>query len=288
MNSLGGEQRALNLAEFEFSSGDFEFIANFAQSEFGISLPSSKHLMVYSRISRRMRSLGLVDFMSYKTLIESDETKTEKLELLSALTTNVTHFFRERHHFEFLKTNILPDLIFKAQNGGRIRIWSAGCSTGQEPYSIALSILELCPNAAELNIKILATDIDPKVVDQARSGRFEEHMVEKIPTKLRDSYFRNCDSRKESLEVTAELSALVSFGILNLTRSLPISGPLDVIFCRNVVIYFDKNTQKKVWEQIANVLARNGHLFIGHSETLSGKAASAFNSVDVTSYQKIA
>lgn len=288
MSNFDGDQRSIKSAEFDFSPRDFEFISNFAQSEFGISLPSSKHLMVYSRISRRMRSLDLVDFVSYKKLIESDETKAERLELLSALTTNVTHFFRERHHFEFLKVKILPELIFKAQNEGRIRIWSAGCSTGQEPYSIALSILELCPNAAELDIKILATDIDPKVIDHAKFGRFDEHMVEKIPTRLRERYFRKHDSSNEILEVTPELSKLISFGVLNLTRPLPISGPLDVVFCRNVVIYFDKETQKKVWNQIANVLARNGHLFIGHSETLSGSATSNFNSVDVTSYQKIA
>lgn len=272
--------------DFEFTDQDFKFISGIALTHFGLSLPSSKHLMVYSRISRRMRVLGLSDFADYKAVLSGKHADRERLELLSVLTTNVTHFFREMHHFDFLRTTILPGLIEKARAGGRVRIWSAGCSTGQEPYSIALTILDICPEAADLDIKILATDIDPKVVGQAVTGKYSARELEKVPVALRMKYLKETRPESSEFMVTSSLSDLISFGVLNLIRPLPITGPIDVIFCRNVAIYFDKNTQDSVWNSMVNVLSSDGYLFIGHSERLTGSATAELHSVDVTSYQR--
>ena len=264
--------------EFEFTEEDFHVIARIAMENFGLSLPVTKHLMVYSRISRRLRALGLQNFASYRDMLTGPAAKKEQLELLSVLTTNVTSFFRENHHFEFLKKRILPVLIEKARAGGRVRIWSAGCSTGQEPYSIALTILDTCPDAASMDIKVLATDIDPKIIKQAEAAQFKSRDVESIPSKLLDQFFQRRDDPKYDLLATPPLTSLVSFGVLNLIEEFPVKGPFDVIFCRNVAIYFDKVTQEAVWNKVVSKLDTNGHLFIGHSERLSGPAASKLRS----------
>jgi len=245
--------------QYTFSDSDFEIISKIAIDHFGLSLPAAKKSMVYSRVSRRLRKLGYENFASYRELLLSPDGVSERTELLSALTTNVTHFFREQHHFDFLQEKILPDLLKRARAGERVRIWSAGCSTGQEPYSIALTVVEACPDASNLDLKILATDIDPKVI---------------------------AETSPEVLSICSSTKDLVSFGVLNLTRPFPFSGVFDVIFCRNVAIYFNKATQEKVWQDISNFLPVGGNLFIGHSERLCGSAVMSLKPVGITSYEK--
>ena len=158
--------------EFSFEDGDFRRIAALALAEFGLSLSEAKKPLVYSRLARRLRSRGIASFGAYIDMLEAGSDEAEKVQLLSALTTNVTQFFREAHHFDLLRQELLPDLLERARQGGRVRLWSAGCSTGQEPYSLAMTLLDLEPKAAAFDIKILATDIDPAVMERARAGQY--------------------------------------------------------------------------------------------------------------------
>lgn len=280
------EEHCKNSFHYTFTDSDFDLISKIAIEHFGLSLPAAKKSMVYSRVSRRLRELGYENFASYRELLLSADSGRERTELLSALTTNVTHFFREQHHFDFLREKILPDLVKKARAGGRVRIWSAGCSTGQEPYSIALTVAEACPDAGNLDLKILATDIDPKVVASAQRGHFDINELTTVPKDYVNKHFNRSKTSPEVLSICSSTKGLVSFGVLNLTRPFPFSGAFDVIFCRNVAIYFNKMTQEKVWEEISKFLPIGGNLFIGHSERLCGKAVKSLKPVGITSYEK--
>lgn len=271
--------------EFPFTDDDFAQIASVAKSEFGLNLAISKKPLVYSRLAKRLRLRKLSTFQEYLSLLSKTNEDAEKTELLSALTTNVTHFFREAHHFDTLNNTVLPELVARAKRGDRIRIWSAGCSSGQEPYSLALSVLHAMPDASRYDVKILATDIDPNILDRACQASYPKPELEAIPNamhRLLDMHER--DSKNFTIGEAAR--DLVSFGVLNLISDWPIKGPFDVIFCRNVTIYFDAETQRRLWTRFQSALSPSGHLFIGHSERVTGTATQAFRSVGVTSYQK--
>jgi chemotaxis protein methyltransferase CheR len=268
--------------DFEFTSDDFNRIATLLQRESGIHLQKSKTSLVYSRLAKRLRALGIESFNEYTKLVASDAD--ERMNMLAALTTNVTRFFREPHHFEHLKTQVLPPLLDAARKGAAVRIWSAGCSTGQEPYSIALTILSMMPDASSRDIKILATDIDPNVVAKGRSGTYAASELQETPADLKRRWFEN--ARGDELRANDELRALISFRELNLIGNWPMRGPFHAIFCRNVVIYFDEATQSQLWSRIVPLLAPNGCLYIGHSERLSGPALGALDSIGITTYRK--
>ena len=272
--------------EFTMTEADFQKIAGILRQEAGISLPPSKSELVYSRLAKRVRKLGLSDFRQYCAFVASKAGDLERKELLTALTTNVTHFFREPHHFKTLENEALPKLLEKARNGGRVRLWSAACSNGQEPYSIAMSILSLEPEAAKLDIKILATDIDPKVLAEARRGAYGERIVAAVPPDLRKKYLRQSKTDSSgNWAVSPELRDLISFNELNLLRPWPMKGPFDVIFCRNVVIYFDEETQQPLWGRFESVMAPDGWLFIGHSERITGPSTDKFKLTHTTTYR---
>ncbi len=196
--------------------------------------------------------------------------------MLTALTTNVTRFFREPHHFEHLKTRVLPHLIANARRGGRIRLWSAACSSGQEPYSIALTLLSLWPEAASHDVKMLATDIDPHMLATGRRrASTRSASSEPVPRRPAQALLR-ADARSTASRIGASArrcAALVAFRQLNLIEPWPMQGPFDAIFCRNVVIYFDEPTQQRIWEKFVPRLAPDGALYIGHSERVTGPAA---------------
>lgn len=266
------------------SDAQFESISEIALREFGLSMPNSKKPLVQSRLSKRIRELCLKDFDAYiKKCVGPGSSADELTKLLSALTTNVTHFFRENHHFELLSKEVLPPLIERARAGGRVRLWSAGCSSGQEAYSMAITLLESCPDASKLDIKILATDIDPAILERATAGTYPQDALTDEFRAIRNKYFDQNGS--DELKVKSEVSRLVSFGQINLIAQWPVKGPFDVVFCRNVAIYFDKATQASVLKGFCNVLAPTGYLMIGHSERLSGPAASMLQSVGVTAYR---
>jgi len=266
-----------------FTDADFAVIARRAQADFGLHLPGSKKDLVYSRLAKRLRQLGLHDFRDYCGLLEGPGGAEERVYMLSALTTNVTHFFREAHHFQMLRATVLPPLVKAAREKGRVRVWSAGCSAGQEPYSLAFTVLDLCPEAPKLDLRILATDVDPEILARAEAGRYPTEEVKA----LTDSARRQVDLGPDGFSVGAAARSLVRFGELNLMLDWPMRGTFDIIFCRNVAIYFDKATQARLWHRFSGLLAPGGHLFIGHSERISGPAETVFRSVGVTAYQKL-
>jgi chemotaxis protein methyltransferase CheR len=271
--------------DFEFTNEDFNRIAALLQRDSGIHLQKSKASLVYSRLAKRLRALGIESFNEYCKLVASDSD--ERMNMLAALTTNVTRFFREPHHFEHLKTRVLPPLLDAARKGAAVRLWSAGCSSGQEPYSIALTILALMPDAASRDIKVLATDIDPNMVARGRAGIYAPAELREVPADLKRRWFEPAaGDGRDNLRAADDLRALVAFRELNLIGNWPMRGPFHAIFCRNVVIYFEESTQSQLWGRVVPLLASDGCLYIGHSERVSGPALSALDSVDITTYRK--
>lgn len=272
--------------EFAFKEAHFRQISQLITERTGIRLSDSKRDMVYSRLARRLRQLGLKDFGSYLERVEADETGEEVTRLVNALTTNLTSFFRENHHFDYLGRQFLPQL--RTLNGGRrrLRIWSAGCSSGEEPYSIAMTVAEALPDLAQWDVRILATDLDSDMVATGAAGIYPAARVEGMGTaRLRRWFLRGTGARAGLYRVKPALAQMVSFRQLNLLESWPFRGPFDAIFCRNVVIYFDKAVQRRLFARYADLLAPHGRLFIGHSESLF-KVSERFQSLGRTIYRK--
>jgi chemotaxis protein methyltransferase CheR len=266
---------------------DFREIAGMLHDDAGIFLPEGKVTLVYSRLAKRLRALGLESFRDYCALVATSEGVDERKRMLAALTTNVTRFFREPHHFEHLKTQVLPALLERARAGGRVRIWSAACSTGQEPYSIAMTLLSLMPDAARYDIRILATDIDPNVVEEARRGLYSEESVNQVPAGLRQAWFAPAKATgMKNFQVKPAAQELITFRELNLIGEWPMKGKFEVIFCRNVVIYFEEKTQIKVWNRFKAILPVGGRLYIGHSERVAGTGDS-FETDGLTTYKRV-
>ena len=272
--------------EYPLTRRDLSEIAAMIYSDAGIYLNDSKASLVYSRLSKHIRNLGLKGFREYCVLVASPEGAAARRDMLSHLTTNFTRFFRENHHFEHLRDEVLPGLIAQAKSGGRVRIWSAACSDGQEPYSIALTVLAALPNAADYDFKILATDIDPKILALARAGVYDENALETVTPAMRKQSFREVDvGGRRRFQVDDRVKKLITFNELNLMAQWPFKGQFDVIFCRNVVIYFDEPTQMKIWSRFASLLPEGGHLYIGHSERVSGDAKNLFDNTGITTYR---
>lgn len=263
----------------------FRRLAEIVRQEFGISLGENKRSLIVSRLSKRLRELQLPDFAAYCRHLDGGEGAAERRRMCALLTTNVTRFFREAHHFEALAGDVFPPLIERARAGGRVRLWSAGCSSGEEPYSLALTLLKACPEAPQLDIRILATDIDPGVLRHAREGVYDLNGAQ-IPPALREAYFAADPGGDGLCRVGTDLRRLVTLAELNLMSEWPMTGRFDVIFCRNVAIYFDVATQARLWMRFSEALAPRGHLFVGHSERVAGPAAGRFVPVGVTQYRR--
>lgn len=276
-----GDDRQLD--RIKFTDADFKVIADLAMRDFGLNLTTAKRDLVYSRLLKRLRALGLDQFKDYCALVSGPGGAEERNAMLSALTTNVTHFFREEHHFKMLREAALPDLIKTARAGGRVRLWSAGCSAGPEPYSLAFTILSMFPEAARTNLRILATDVDPEILKKAEAGIYAEEERKGIPEAMR-RFTEPAGAGKFAIGPAAR--ELITFGRLNLIEDWPISGPFQVIFCRNVAIYFDKPTQARLWARFGELMSPGGHLCIGHSERLLGPAEAMFRAVGITAYQR--
>lgn len=283
---MTSERRVGFSGEIPFSDADFRAIADLAQERFGLSLAESKKPLVYSRLSRRLKSRQVNSFPDYISLLNRREEEQERLELISALTTNVTSFFREAHHFDSLRTFVEEQLKDKVLSGARLRFWSAGCSSGQEPYSIAMTILQCLPDARDRDVRILATDIDPKILEKARSGIYPSEEIAGIPSDLRKKWTRPVPGDEAMSSVVDDLKELITFNELNLTTDWPFRGPFDVIFCRNVAIYFNQKTQQELWQSFSSKLKPDGHLYIGHSERVTGPALRDLTGIGITSYQK--
>jgi chemotaxis protein methyltransferase CheR len=273
--------------EFKFTNADFAFIAGMIGQHTGIMLGSHKRNLVYGRLARRLRALDLQDFGEYCDLLKGPEGAAEVGLLVNAITTNMTSFFREAHHFDHLR-DFLAKRMTERRGGARsrLRIWSAGCSSGEEPYSIAMTMREACnDHLPGWDAKILATDIDTSVLATAETGIYPEDRITPVPPAYRARYIAPGPGR--AIAVADSLRSLISFKQLNLLEDWPMSGPFDVIFCRNVVIYFDKPTQRRLFDRFADMLAEGGLLYVGHSESLF-RVCDRFAAAGRTIYRKIA
>lgn len=265
------------------TDADFDFIKKQLYTHAGIVLGNHKKEMVYSRLSRRIRQLKLVNFKQYCDYLES-HSEQELSSFVNALTTNLTSFFRENHHFEFLKKLAQTQWQQDKNMNRKIRIWSAGCSTGEEPYSIAMTLAESI-NLKQWDCKILATDLDSNVLNTAKNAQYDRRKLETSQIPLGLKYFESIDEGA-LLTVKNSIRQLVHVKRLNLLQpSWPMKGLFDVIFCRNVVIYFDLATKNQLIRRYAQYLKPNGYLFMGHSETMSRDVAE-FKPLGQTIYQK--
>lgn len=254
--------------EFTLSDDNFNQIREIVINHSGIVLSEAKRDMVYSRLVRRLRRLGIKDFDRYCMILEDPEHE-EFTHFINAITTNLTSFFRENHHFEILAETALPEIMQRNRLSKTIRVWSAGCSTGMETYSIAMVLKEVIPPNLGWDIKILATDLDTNVIDTASKGIYDLDRVTGVSdTRMKRWFMRGPGEHSDKVKVSKELRNMVTFKPLNLLNPFPFKGPFDIIFCRNVVIYFDKSTQRILFDKFADIHADDSYLFIGHSETL--------------------
>jgi len=270
--------------EFPFTQRDFDYLRKLSNERTGIVVSDDKYDMFYSRLSRRVRKLGLRNFSEYCDLIRNEERDEEVLELVNAITTNLTAFFRENHHFDYLASSVLPDLMLRNASSRKIRIWSAGCSTGEEPYSLAIMLRETLP--AGWDARILATDIDSNVLQQAASAVYPEERIKGLPKqRLKRWFLRGKGKHAGRVRLKPEVRQLIDFDQLNLMQRWALDEPMDVIFCRNVIIYFDKPTKRRLVERYADAMKSDGHLFIGHSESLF-KLTDRFELIGNTIYRR--
>jgi chemotaxis protein methyltransferase CheR len=252
--------------ELSLSQDHFHAICTLVYRVAGIRLQEGKENLVRTRLSRRVRALGHADFAEYLSVVNADASGAETAAMVDLLTTNKTSFFRESQHFDFLREQLFP-LFRKA---GRVTIWSAGCSTGEEAYTLALLMREHLADVDPRRIRILATDISARVLENARAGEYSDAAVQDVPPLLRQKYFVQHGTReRRTYRVRDELRSLVRFARLNLMEPWPMKRPFDAIFCRNVMIYFDRTTQETLVNRFHDLLPPDGHLFVGHSESLT-------------------
>ncbi len=282
---LGGSLEAVGPV---LSQSQFDFFRNLAKTHAGIALADYKLNMVQRRVSKRLRVLQLDDFASYANYLQSRGNEAEIEHFINTLTTNKTDFFREKHHFEHMSAVALPELSARAGKTAdrKIRVWSAGCSSGQEPYTIAMTMAEAQMEPAKWDAKILATDIDTEMVEAGRAGIYPWSDVQVIPQPLRMKYVEPPGRSEECGRMSSALRSLITFNPLNLHGAWPMKGKFDIIFCRNVIIYFDKPSQCLLFDRFANQMKDGGWLYIGHSESLY-KVTERFRQVGQSIYQKV-
>jgi chemotaxis protein methyltransferase CheR len=291
LNAIKGDMEARTASgrsgerEFTFSDADFDALRLLVKQVAGISLSDTKRELVYGRVSRRLRALGLAGFAQYRELLAGGDGQ-EMVEFCNALTTNLTSFFREAHHFEYLREQLLLPRAADSGASRRIRIWSSACSTGEEPYSIAMTVCEALPDWRKWDIRILATDLDSEVLARAKSGVYAADRVRGLnPRRLSQFFASQGSGQATQYRISPEIAGMITFKQLNLMHPLPMPGPLDAIFCRNVVIYFDKDTQRELFGRVARLQRPGDLLFIGHSESLF-KVSDEYALVGKTVYRR--
>jgi chemotaxis protein methyltransferase CheR len=279
---------ALMLQEIVLGEREFRLISDLVYEHCGINLHDGKKELVRARLAKRLRESNFRSFPEYIRHVLDDPTGREFSILVDSLSTNLTKFFREEQHFEHLRSRLLPRLLEakQARREYRIRGWSAGCSSGEEPYSIAITLLEAVQGKGRWDVKLLATDVSTRILERAQRGVYDHERVDPIPLPLRTKYLqRRRGDGPEYYEVADSLRSVIIFRYLNLMQDWPIRGPLDFIFCRNVMIYFDKPTQGRLINRFYDLLASGGVLFTGHSESLTG-IEHKFKYVQPTIYAK--
>lgn len=254
----------------ELSVDDFNKLSSFIYNESGIKMPPVKRIMLQSRLQKRLKELKMTSFKEYCNYIFSKEgLNSEIIHMLDVVSTNKTDFFREPVHFDFLTSTVLPELV-NASKHRNIKIWSAGCSSGEEPYTVAIVLFEFMEKNSTLDFSILGTDISTKILQKAIDAVYKEERVEGIPLELKRKYFlKSKDRENPSVKMSPELRSKVRFERLNfMDSSYSIRDSFDIVFCRNVLIYFDRETQEKVINKICTKINTGGYFFLGHSESI--------------------
>jgi chemotaxis protein methyltransferase CheR len=273
--------------EFRFDAADHAAISSFVYAEAGILMPQGKMQLVYGRLAPRVRACGLTNFADYIVLIDSDAA--ERTKAIDALTTNHTSFFRESHHFDHFLEHAWPALDQRLTSRGKVRIWSAACSSGEEPYSLLMTMFGKergnGQRLARTDLRVLATDLSTEILATARAGRYTAETASGIPMSLRSTWVARTG---DMAEVHPLIRERVAFRKLNLLEQWPIRGTFDAIFCRNVMIYFDDPTKERLQTRLADHLVPGGFLYIGHSERLAASVAPRFTCVGRTTFQKVA
>jgi len=259
----------------DLGEAEFRLVSDMVYRHCGINLHDGKKDLVWARLAKRVRATGSESASAYVAQVRANPGGPEFAHLIDAVSTNLTSFFREQKHFDFLSTSLLPSLLGRKFKRGerRIRGWSAGCSSGEEPYSLAVTLLEAMGDGAEWDGRVLATDISRPVLKKGRLGEYPGSRLAAVPPALRAKYFARrpgTGAGQESYAVGDAVRRLVRFNYLNLMQRWPFTGRFDFIFCRNVMIYFDKPTQERLVNRYHDILAPGGLLFTGHSESLTG------------------
>ena len=250
-----------SISEYVLTKEQYRRIQDWLYQVSGIDLKIGKENLVKNRLAKRIRTLGLSDFDAYIRYVEQDKSRKELLTLIDSMTTNKTSFFRERVHFDYIANHLIPDWSQRRD----IRIWSAGCSSGEEPYSLSMLLFD--KYAAASSTRILATDISDSILEQARTGIYRADQVVDLPTHYKTAYMQKKNG--EHYSVKPDVRSTIRFANLNLMANWPMKGPFDLILCRNVMIYFDRQTQERLINRYYELLRPGGHLFIGHSESLA-------------------
>lgn len=266
------EKQRSDIHSVTMSSKDFRLFSRLIEGICGIKMPDAKKNMLESRLRKRLRSLEMDSFRDYYDFLSSPEgEQIEMIMMIDAVTTNKTDFFREPAHFVFLAEKVLPELLVRMQSN-RVNFWSAGCSSGEEPYTLAMVLSEYANTCGHFNFSILATDICTEVLEKAYRGIYEKDRIAPISADLRKKYLlRSRDKSRGMVRLVPEVRSKITFRRLNfLDSSYRIEERFQVIFCRNVLIYFDRPTQERVLNNFCRHLVPGGYLFLGHSETING------------------
>ena len=262
----------LTVAEQKISPTDLSKIIRFVDNYSGIQLSEKKKSMIEGRLRNRLRHLNITNFKEYTQFVLSTNGKDEVIYLIDALTTNKTDFFREKEHFDYIVKTLLPKLV--SQGVGRtrpLRIWSAGCSSGEEPYTLAMLLNEWNETHPPIDFEIIATDISISVLQKAKQALYTEKDIEPVPIDMRRKYLRRSIADPNIVQISSTVKKNVSFGILNFKKKVyRLPDKMDIIFCRNVLIYFDKVTQQDIIHKFCQLLVPQGNLFLGHSESIHG------------------
>lgn len=269
--------------DIPFTESDFISVSKIAAAQYGIQISQNKKDLLHARIARRMRMLGLTVFDDYMTRVMRSSDGVERMNFLSLLTTNTTSFFREPHHFKCLVDKVLPELRGRL-SGNVVKIWSAGCSLGHEPYSIAATVQNATRHLGPIQAQIDATDIDQIVLRKARAASYTAHDFDGLTGDQKAMLFGRVVGGEAT--ILPAVRDAVQFREFNLIDEFRFAAPYDVIFCRNVVIYFGRETQQQVWQKFLKVLKPGGFLFLGHSERLTGPAVSEFENIGLTVYRR--
>ncbi len=285
----GNEDAGIRVG-FTITDQEFETIRALVKSKTGISLGLHKRDLVISRLSRRLRALGLSSFSQYIEVLRQAGDGGELVQMINHITTNKTDFFREKHHFQILADTLLPNIYAEGEVSGKrvLRAWSAGCSSGEEPYTIAITLQEFFAERPGWDYKLLASDLDTTMLERASRGAYDSAMLEPVPKNLLNKYFVRTGRGEEVFyQVKPELRQLISFRKFNLMNdTYPLKVAMDFIFCRNVLIYFDADDKARILRRFHQALKPGGHIFVGHSESLM-MVKDIFTYAGTTVYRKI-